>query len=266
MDFYDLCNSVMDLETDIVLAALDQEPGLITRVGGDGGRTLLHCACEGGSIDLIRDLLDRGADLHQKQIQYGCDALTIASYHDHVPAIELLLSRGANMCARTNAGLTALGIAAFHDNFPACKFLVSKGSDLMSQNNYGETALDIYNKYPALYGKGCSHEQKEQRCAELRALFAEGPHPSQVERRLQEVRDVIWARRSSLMSTVVSCGFRPLAVRRLEQKMFLTDLTAKGERLIPVPIALDTSEQRCAYYASLILSNDGLLRLIVGFL
>jgi uncharacterized protein len=261
--FFNLCDSVMDLETDIVLAALDQEPGLITRVDTDEGRTLLHYACEGGNVDLIRDLLDRGANLHQKQIRYGCDALTIASHHNHVPAIELLLSRGANMSARTNAGLTALGIAAFHDKFHACKFLVIKGSDLMSQDNEGRTTLDIYNGYLAQYSKGCTPEQKEQRCAELRELFANGPHPSQVKRRLQEIRNANWGRRSPLMSTVVSCGYRPLPVRLLEQEMLITDLMARGE---VAPILLDTSEQRRAYYASLILSNDGLLRNIVGYL
>ena len=67
----------------------------------------------------------------------------------------------------------------------------------MSKSHNGETALDIYGAYGVI-----NAEMKKQCLEELRVLFAEGPHPSQVQRR----RDVIWARRWPFMFVVVSCA------------------------------------------------------------
>ena len=68
----------------------------------------------------------------------------------HIPVIDFLLSRGADMTARDNNGDTALGGAAYNDKLPACKYLISRGSDLMAKNNKGETALDIYGTASSL--------------------------------------------------------------------------------------------------------------------
>ena len=126
-----------------ILAAVELEPGLATRAGEGLGQTILHNACEGGHIDLARDLVDRQADVHQR-CKDGWDALMFASLNGHIPVIEFLLSRGADMTARRNDGNTALGLAALCDKLPACKFLISRGSDLMAMNNKGKTALDEY--------------------------------------------------------------------------------------------------------------------------
>ena len=153
-------------EAPAVLAALEQEPGLVNRVCEVGESTILHGACSGGHVDLARVLLERQADLNQR-CTLGWDALMWASASGHIPVIEFLLSRGADLTAQDNDGETALGRAAFSDKLPACKFLISRGSDLIVKNNQGQTVLDIYGD-----GSSLSDEEKEERREELRALFA----------------------------------------------------------------------------------------------
>ena len=165
--FQELLERAQRGEVPAVLAALEQEPELVNRVCEVGESTILHGACHGGHVDLARVLLDdQQADLHQK-CTLGWDALMWASASGHIPVIEFLLSRGADMTANDNDGETALGRAAFSDKLPACKFLISRGSDLMAKNNQGQTVLDIYGD-----GSSLSDEEKEQRREELRALFA----------------------------------------------------------------------------------------------
>ena len=233
-----------------IFAAVEQEPGLVTRGSERKGMTIIHAACAGGHVDLARDLLDRQADVHQRDIRCGFDALMCASISGHIPVIEFLLSRGADMTARDNDGVTALGLAAWYDKLPACKYLMSRGSDLMSKDNFGQTALDIYGGTEDRYGWGAldhygmffdsfanpplSDEQKEQRCGELRAAFA----------------DAIWARRWPFMFVVVSCGFRPLPQQHLA-----------GLSLVP-----QSDLPRREYCLRVILCSDFLLRRIVSFL
>ena len=94
-----------------ILAAVEREPGLVTRASEVGGYTILHKASRWGHIDLARNLVDRKADVHQRTTK-GWDALMFASAYGHIPVMEFLLSRGADMTARRNDGTTALGLAA----------------------------------------------------------------------------------------------------------------------------------------------------------
>ena len=154
-----------------ILAAVELEPGLVTRAGGENGWTILHGACGGGHVDLARDLVDRQADVNQRST-HGFDALMSASINGHIPVMEFLLSRGADMTTRNIIGVTALGLAALCDKLPACKFLISRGSDIMAKNNDGKTALDLYGYGPAI-NPPLSAEEKKERCEELKAAFLE---------------------------------------------------------------------------------------------
>ena len=152
-----------------IIAAVELEPGLVTRACEGVGETILHLACQGGHVELARDLVDRQADVHQRNT-IGWDALMYASHYGHIPVMEFLLSLGADMTARSNNGTTALGIAALYDKLPACKYLISRGSDLMTKNNKGETALDYYGEDE---DEDVDDEDKKERCEELLAAFHE---------------------------------------------------------------------------------------------
>jgi len=64
---------------------------------------------------------------------------------------------------------------------------------------------------------------------------------------------------------VVENGFRPLAARRLELEMARASLDPTAEAELP-PVLLDTAEKRRTHYMGQVLTNDGLLRLVVSFL
>jgi hypothetical protein len=147
--------------------------------------------------------------------------------------------------------------AASNDRLSCAVFLLSRGCDLRLVDNLGQSALDLYDTW----FNNLSNEIKEQRRQILRDAFAEGPHPSQVQRR----KDENYQRRRALLLVVVENGFRPLAARRLELEMARASLDPTAEAELP-PVLLDTAEKRRAHYMGQVLTNDGLLRLVVSFL
>jgi hypothetical protein len=76
-EFDQLLNQARDGETAAVLAAVDLDPALATR-GNNGGSRLLHLACDGGHLELVMGLLNRGSDVYARDIS-GWDALFCAS-------------------------------------------------------------------------------------------------------------------------------------------------------------------------------------------
>ena len=56
---------------------------------------------------------------------------------------ELLIDHGAEVDAKSAAGVTALMVAAGHNNAPMIGLLLGKGANPTLKNNVGKTALDI---------------------------------------------------------------------------------------------------------------------------
>ena len=247
-------------EAHVVLAAVDNEPGLVTRGDEEHGHTLLHWACFGGQADLSRSLLDRKADVNQRT-NLGLEALMAASGAGHCNVIELLTSRGAVIDARCNVGETAIALAAANDKHLACLCLISKKADLTSVNNNGQSALDAYG---LLVNPPLSDEVKKQRREPLRAAWAEGPHISQVRRRN-------WERRRFLMIAMSAyddegIALQPLAYRKV--LMLIVNPPLPPNVSIP-PMPAGTAEQRHAILIKRIfgidLSKEGIFKLIMSF-
>ena len=226
---------------------------------------MLHRACGGCKVagtDLARSLLDRRADLNQRD-RDGFNALAHASMTGFVPTLELLVSRGADVNTRSRAGFTALFWAAQFDHVPACLCLISRGADLMVKNDAGWTIL---GKYGGSADPPISAQQKEQRCEILRNAFAEGPHISQVRRRA-------WERRRNVFLFVTAyhittgIALKPLAYR--QALMLAANPPLPPNVRIP-PVQLGTPEQRRAYYRNRIFGIEegfeGIFKLIVSFL
>ena len=232
-EFYRLCLKARRGKTAEVLAAVDQDRRLATRADG-GGWTLLNGAC-GGSLDnpqLAQGLLERGANVHAR------DALMWASGRGKIAVCTVLLDRGADPDSNSQY-YSALSRAAQNDHLQVCLLLISRRANLMLALNDG-TALDRYGSCMPYTILG--PDELEERRATLRTAFEQGPHP-----------DMCWKRRWPMMSVMTGCGFRPLAVRLLEQEMHLAALVASGAAPPPpAPIALDTPQQRCAFYMRLI--------------
>ena len=169
-EFDNLLNKANEADTaeDVaeVLAIVDRHEGIVHRANEDGCR-LLHWASGSGHVDLIRGLIDRGAEVSAKT-STGSDALMWASFNGHIPAVTLLLDHGADVNARDNDGLNALMFAAMYDKLEFAVFLLTRGFDLDATDNYGKTALDHYGTGG---GINLTIEVKEQRREVLRSAF-----------------------------------------------------------------------------------------------
>ena len=132
----------------------------------------------------------------------------------------------------------------------------------MAREINGRTALSHYALYaiPPL-----SEQVKNQRRLILENAFAEGPHPTQVQRR----RDERWARRWSLMCVLTGCDLMPLAYRKAQLLVLNPPLPPAAvippqRRRVRLTRAQIVAER--ARLMGLVLSNEGLVRLVVSYL
>lgn len=93
-----------------------------------------------GHYELVRMLLDRGADINDRGAPYS-DALQAAAYGSHIEIINLLLDRGAEVNLRGGSLDTAIQAAAVTDSSETLEFLLNRGADINAQGGMYGTAL-----------------------------------------------------------------------------------------------------------------------------
>jgi ankyrin repeat protein len=109
-----------------------------------GGWTVLMFAAREGHVDIVRLLLDHGADANvTSESRDGATPLTIAAEHGHVEVIKLLLSRGADVNGRNAHDNTALMYAAQYNHVDVAKVLLNANADTQLVDHDGDTALMI---------------------------------------------------------------------------------------------------------------------------
>ena len=120
------------------------------RDGENYGRTSLHIAAEFADCEAIASLLDRGAEVNDRDEEGHTPLFRLASRRSRVPALEepiataarLLLGRGANL-PRSARGTTALLEAVQNRHHAMAAVLIDSGQRLDSANSYGDNALHI---------------------------------------------------------------------------------------------------------------------------
>ncbi|WP_142785409.1 ankyrin repeat domain-containing protein [Changchengzhania lutea] len=65
-----------------------------------------------GDIDTVKKLIDRGEDINEKS--NGMTPVMYAAKFNRVEILKLLISKGANLKARSDKGMTALKYAEIH--------------------------------------------------------------------------------------------------------------------------------------------------------
>jgi ankyrin repeat protein len=112
------------------------------------GATALTGAASRGHYDVVKILIDAGADVNakpSKKAERGETALIKAVLGGYSDVVKLLLENSAEVNAtETNGnGETALMKASFYGNIEMMKILLAAGADTNIKNNDGDTALEM---------------------------------------------------------------------------------------------------------------------------
>lgn len=106
------------------------------------GETPLHAAARVGSVAVVSELLDRGADPNRAAL-YGVTPLMQAAANGRIEVVTVLLQAGADPNARDLFGKTALHDAALRGNSRLTNYLLERGADLRIADDAGNTALHL---------------------------------------------------------------------------------------------------------------------------
>jgi uncharacterized protein len=122
---------------------LDRDASLLTAWSADGF-ALLHLAAHFGHVEAVQLLLTRGAPIDAKSQNWlGVTPLQSATAGRQLPVVKLLLKCSANVNDRQNGNWTALHSAAQHGDAAVVTELLRYGADRTALNAEGKTPGDI---------------------------------------------------------------------------------------------------------------------------
>jgi ankyrin repeat protein len=106
----------------------------------------LYYAASLGLIDLLKLLLNKGADINAQGGEY-CNALQAALAYGYKEIIILLLNKGTNVNAQGGYYGNALQAASIHGSTDVVALLLGRGADVNAQGEYYGTALQAASIY-----------------------------------------------------------------------------------------------------------------------
>ena len=126
-----------------VSALLGEAPALAGSYSADGF-TPLHLASYFGREATALALLECGADPNAvSHNPMALRPLHSATVSRSLEIVRMLVDRGAEVSARQHGGWTPLHAAAFNGDLPMAEFLVAHGALASLKSDDGKTALDI---------------------------------------------------------------------------------------------------------------------------
>ncbi|KAI1174739.1 hypothetical protein F4777DRAFT_552834 [Nemania sp. FL0916] len=121
--------------------ALDQGADIHT-LAGIFGETALHLACRKGYPEIVRILLNRGADVMRCDND-GWTPLIAACSQGSEEIVQLLIDNSADLETRNNIGFTALISACSNGFDKVVRLLINNGADVNPKSREGRAALNF---------------------------------------------------------------------------------------------------------------------------
>ncbi|GAI46299.1 unnamed protein product, partial [marine sediment metagenome] len=124
-------------DAESVKAFLKKDPNLISALAANTGLSALHWAAYQGHLDVIKLLIENGADVNvrctnEDKTINGITPLFWAISRGHENAAELLINKGADVNARNKLRETALyGIGSLE----VAKLLIANGADVNAKED-----------------------------------------------------------------------------------------------------------------------------------
>jgi ankyrin repeat protein len=128
---------------DLIVVTHFLTAGMSPKVTDKEGKTPLIVAARAGRLDVVQLLLDRGADVREKDKKFGATPLIWAALGDtdNKAVAELLLAKGADPKARERTGMTALLSALARNHQETARLLIEKGGEVNDKDKDGRTPL-----------------------------------------------------------------------------------------------------------------------------
>ena len=136
-----LIEAVKNVDVEAVEALLNQAPPADVNQTVPDGATALHWAVHRDDVQLVRLLVDAGADVVVTN-RYGVQPIALAAENGNAEILGALLDAGADPNATLSEGETVLMTAARNGNAEAIRVLLVRGADPNARDSFrGQTAL-----------------------------------------------------------------------------------------------------------------------------
>ncbi|XP_071111901.1 serine/threonine-protein phosphatase 6 regulatory ankyrin repeat subunit B-like [Haliotis cracherodii] len=108
----------------------------------DNRNDILHVACLGGHVDIVKNVLSQKvADINIRG-RYGKTPLMVAAQKGHRQVFDLLVTQGADVSLVDDDGNNVLHVACLEGHVDIVKYVLSqKVADINSRGQYGSTPL-----------------------------------------------------------------------------------------------------------------------------
>ena len=125
------------------VAKLIEQGAEVSRADANGDSPLIMAAYK-GYTEIVKLLLEAGADVAALDPGMKATALHAAAYAGHAEAARLLIAHGIDVNAQgPYNGYTALHDAIWQNNIEAARVVIESGADLSRRSNQGETPLEM---------------------------------------------------------------------------------------------------------------------------
>jgi hypothetical protein len=115
--------------------------GLDVNGKNKAGWSALMIAASKGNMEMLSLLIEKGADVDEKNTQQGQTPLIFAAHWGHADVLRLLIEQGADVNIQMDDGWTALIDSISMDKSDVAKILIESGADINVKSRDGWTAL-----------------------------------------------------------------------------------------------------------------------------